>query len=241
MPLIINPSGGGGGGQTTTVANDTIWDAKGDIVVATGADAAARVAIGSIGDILKSTGSSTTAAWGKRPGYYKMPTGAIAETVSRDTLTQVTAPTTATITMTAIELEAGMVVNSFNFRTAGTGLSGGNNQWIALFDKSRVQLAVTADQALATLGTLTDFSWAVATIASGSASSYAVPTTDLYYVGVMFKATVVCNMAAAQTVTSQTAPILSGTSNAAQATPNAFPFTATALTSGGANYHVWLK
>src|SRR5262245_9967219 len=39
-------------GQAFTVANDGIWDAKGDLVAATGADAAVRVPVGADGQIL---------------------------------------------------------------------------------------------------------------------------------------------------------------------------------------------
>lgn len=48
-------------GTGTTVATDTIWDAAGDLAVGTGANTAARVAIGASGLVLKSNG--TTAAW----------------------------------------------------------------------------------------------------------------------------------------------------------------------------------
>ena len=47
--LSITPAGGG---QTTTVATDTIFDAKGDLVAGTGADAATKVTVGANGTIL---------------------------------------------------------------------------------------------------------------------------------------------------------------------------------------------
>jgi len=45
----------------TTVANDVIFDAAGDLVVGSGANASARLAIGAAGAVLRSNG--TTAAW----------------------------------------------------------------------------------------------------------------------------------------------------------------------------------
>jgi hypothetical protein len=45
----------------TTVATDTIFNASGDLVVGTGSDTAARLAIGANGNVLRSNG--TTAAW----------------------------------------------------------------------------------------------------------------------------------------------------------------------------------
>lgn len=49
----------------TTISNDTIWDAKGDIVYATGNDAAARLAIGSSNQVL--TVVSGQPAWAAAP------------------------------------------------------------------------------------------------------------------------------------------------------------------------------
>lgn len=55
------PSGSGG------VASDSIWDAAGDLAVGTGADTAARLALGSSGKVLRSNGS--TATWEYPLGY----------------------------------------------------------------------------------------------------------------------------------------------------------------------------
>ncbi len=62
---IAAVAGGGGGGGF--VASDTIWDAAGDLVVGTGADAGARLAIGAKGAVLQSSG--TTAAWAIPDGW----------------------------------------------------------------------------------------------------------------------------------------------------------------------------
>lgn len=51
--------GGGGGGS---VATDTIWNVAGDLVVGTGSDTAARLAIGNNGDVLTVSGGSVV--WG---------------------------------------------------------------------------------------------------------------------------------------------------------------------------------
>lgn len=60
----VSNVGSGGSGD---VATDAIWDAAGDLAVGTGADTAARVAIGASGKVLTSNG--TTAAWAYPPGY----------------------------------------------------------------------------------------------------------------------------------------------------------------------------
>ena len=52
------PAGGG------AVATDAIWDAAGDIVQGTGANTAARLAIGTAGQVLKVNAGATAAEWG---------------------------------------------------------------------------------------------------------------------------------------------------------------------------------
>lgn len=47
-------------GAATTVATDTIWDAKGDVVGGTGADTAARLAVGANGTVLTADSTQTT-------------------------------------------------------------------------------------------------------------------------------------------------------------------------------------
>jgi hypothetical protein len=51
VTMVINVGAGGAGGGGD-VATDTIWDAKGDLAAGTGADTAARVAVGSNGQFL---------------------------------------------------------------------------------------------------------------------------------------------------------------------------------------------
>ena len=47
-------------GGTTTVATDAIWDTKGDLAIATGADAAAKLVVGSNGQVLTADSTQTT-------------------------------------------------------------------------------------------------------------------------------------------------------------------------------------
>jgi hypothetical protein len=57
----LDPAGSGGG----SVATDTIWDTKGDLAVATSADAASKLAVGSNGQVLTADSSQTTGIkWG---------------------------------------------------------------------------------------------------------------------------------------------------------------------------------
>lgn len=59
----------------TTVANDTLWDAKGDLAVGTGADTAAKLTVGSNGQVLTADSTQTSgvkwaAASGGGESYY---------------------------------------------------------------------------------------------------------------------------------------------------------------------------
>lgn len=62
----IGPLGTGGGG--TSVATDTIWDAAGDLAVGSGADTAARLAIGSTNGMVVQRVSGAV-AWAIPAGY----------------------------------------------------------------------------------------------------------------------------------------------------------------------------
>jgi hypothetical protein len=55
--ITIASSGGGGGGD---VATDTIWDAKGDLAIGTGADTAAKLTVGSNGQYVIAASGETT-------------------------------------------------------------------------------------------------------------------------------------------------------------------------------------
>lgn len=60
--------GGGGGGAGGSVASDTVWDAKGDLAAGTGADTAARLAVGSNGQLLSADSAAATGlAWVANP------------------------------------------------------------------------------------------------------------------------------------------------------------------------------
>ena len=90
--------GGGGGGD---VATDTIWNAAGDLVVGTGPDAAARLAIGTSGQVL--TVSGGTAAWATVSGTVTVTTVSVvgANGVSGSVATATTTPA-ITLTLGAI-------------------------------------------------------------------------------------------------------------------------------------------
>ena len=65
---MFSLAGGGGGGAGSDLATATLWDAKGDLVAGTGADAAARLAVGTNGQLLSADSAQTTGlAWVANP------------------------------------------------------------------------------------------------------------------------------------------------------------------------------
>lgn len=77
----VTGTGGGGG----AVATDAIWDAAGDLAVGTGANTAARLAIGTSGLLLKSNG--TTATWARQTFIGCSAYKNASQTISNDTVT----------------------------------------------------------------------------------------------------------------------------------------------------------
>lgn len=70
--MVTNSSGTEsviGPGGAAAVATDTIWDAAGDLVQGTGADAAAKLSAGATGKVLQAAGAAAALAWKYPPGY----------------------------------------------------------------------------------------------------------------------------------------------------------------------------
>jgi hypothetical protein len=145
--------------------------------------------------------------------------------------------TTGQLLVCSTSLHAGQVISNITWMTAATAAVTPTHWWYVLLDGSLNLLAVTADQTTAAMAANTVLTLAVATIASGSASSYTVPTSGLYYVGVMVTAGTMPNFMAAPgaTTTGGVAPAKCGTSTGSLTTPPAFPFTGAAITAKGAN------
>lgn len=141
-------------------------------------------------------------------------------------------------------LPAGMVVSNIIWVSATTAGGTLTNQWAFIADASRVMVARSADGTSGAWAANTAKTFAIAQIASGASSTYTIPTTAFYYVGLMVAATTVPTLlsapAAAITTGLNLAPILSGTSNTGMTTPPGFPTTFNALTVAGTPPYVYL-
>lgn len=167
--------------EAAHLAHDTLWDTKGDIVVATAADTAAKLAVGTNDKALVAdSAQSSGVKWNRwrAPRASAMPSGAIAETVPRgfgrvdqDAVFVVS----GTVLAVALELFAGDTVTSISFHSGNTAGASMTHQYFGLHDSSRVRLAVSADD--------TSTAWAANTVKTLTMTTpYAVTTTGLYYV-----------------------------------------------------------
>ena|SRR5579859_3181555 len=140
------------------------------------------------------------------------------------------APTSGTLTLTAIWLPAGQVVTGISFCSGSTAESGGSHLWFALYDQNLVLLGQGADEAGA------------AAFAANSLHRQALTAAQtckysgLYYLGVCVVGTpmtlinsVVATVNAAGNITGMT-PIVAATSTAGLNTATA-PNPAGALTA----------
>lgn len=161
---------------------------------------------------------------------FQLPSGAGGMTNPRGVgaLSNIAALSTGRLTLVAARIKAGDVVSSITFRSAVTALSAGSNQWFALFDKDRVQRAISADD--------TNTAWAAS---SGKTLAMTAPWTATYtglvYLGICVVATTVPTLAGTNgsAEVNGIAPILVGNSNTGLTNPASAPSTANALTPVG--------
>jgi hypothetical protein len=126
-------SGGAGGGS---VATDAIWDAAGDIVQGTGANTAARLAIGTAGQVLRVNSGATATEWGAAStGHVVITYGPDFSLSSGDTIN-----TTSLGIAYPMWVPGPMRIRAATFRVTVTG--SGTHEW-GLFDYSSNAAACT--------------------------------------------------------------------------------------------------
>lgn len=156
--------------------------------------------------------------------------GTIAETIPREfcTETNTVAPTASgTLFLQAIKLRAGDLVSNITISSATTAAGTPTNYFFALYDANRGLKAQSANQ--------TTTAWAANTVKTlAMTTPYRVPTTGLYYIGIMMTATTIIttkgNTAKTGGQLASTAPILHGASSTGLTT--ALPDPAAAITGG---------
>lgn len=182
---------------------------------------------------------------GGQPASVLGPTGATAETIPRalgaESVTIAVA--SGTLYLQALYIPANTVVNNLNFVVGTTGSTGVSHNWAALYNSSRVLLAISGDNTSADVSANSLLTYAVANVAAGAASSFTTTYSGLYYIGFMIatgttQPTMVGVTSAGSTLNNLT-PKLAGTSNTGLTTPQTFPTTATAITASASELYAF--
>jgi hypothetical protein len=143
----------------TTIANDTLWDAAGDLAVGSGADTAAKLSKGTRTQSLV-VGASTL-EWDANHyngGNFVTATvaAAIAETVPAGAgFGATTGGASGVVHLHGIYLPKGVTITTITFVSGATAAVTPTNQWFALCDSSRTALRVTANDSSNAWGTST--------------------------------------------------------------------------------------
>ena len=155
--------------------------------------------------------------------------GTIAETIPRILCNEANlgALTSGTLFLSAVFLKVGQKVNNISFHSATTASGTPTNGFFALYDINRNLVAQTAN--------FTSEAWAANSIKTKAlTATYTVPSTGLYYVGIMITATTVPTLKGLTTKTggqlAGVAPVLHGLSNSGLTT--SLPNPANAISSG---------
>lgn len=164
------------------------------------------------------------------------PSGTLAETFPRAlATTNTSALTSGTLFLQGIYLTAGQLVSNIGIISATTAAGTPTNYFFALYDGSRNLRAQSANQ--------TTTAWAANTAKTlAMTTTYRVPTSGLYYIGLMVAATTVPTIhggpAKANAVVSSTVPILHGNSTSGLTTT--LPDPAAAITAGTTSIYAWV-
>ena len=135
---------------------------------------------------------------------------------------------TGLLSLTPIWLPSGLAVSSITFCSGSTGGASLTHQWFGLYNSAQAQLATTSDDTTTAWSSQSTKTLNVATIASGSASSFTTTYEGLHYLGLCVAATTVPTYyGLTATIAAATmSPSLGGTNSTVRTTPPAFPFTA---------------
>lgn len=167
-----------------------------------------------------------------------LPTGAVWQCVDRQFITLGSSVTVSgRVQMGLHWLPAGLVITTLSFYTGSAGATTGpQNQWAFVADSSRVGLSYSADLTTTAWGNSAAQVFTMAASKSDATPTpYTIPTSGLYYVGIMSKSsgtspTIITHNMGSTTI-GGIAPIFCGTSDTGCSTVATAPSTFAALTS----------
>ena len=252
VPIVTTDSKGRVTSVTTAAPSDTTKvplstvTTAGDLIVGTGSSTVSRLGLGTAGQIptVNPAGTALT--------YLVTPQQAIqlgiAETMPRWSASSATISfaTSGNIVGSPVYLVAGQVVSNINFSTGTTAGSTLTGNWAAILTSSGTVVALTAQQGLSAMAATTVFTWPIATTVSGStgtsSSTWTVPTTGIYYIGICVTGTTTPSMVgvsiASSALTAKT-PITAFRQTGSLNPPSSFP-TSYTLSSVANAYHLYL-
>jgi len=167
---------------------------------------------------------------------YVCANGALGQTIPPHTAgNSGSALATGALYLCPLALAASLSIGHLAFiSSVASAVSAPTHWWFGLFDNNRAALAFTADQTSTAWAALTIKSLAVATIASGAASSFTTTYSGLYYLGIMMAASTCVGLCVGDLDISGQGNsgltgnpgLQAGRTDTAQTTVPAFPFTA---------------
>jgi hypothetical protein len=137
--------------------------------------------------------------------------------------------------LAAVPLIAGQVVGHLAWCSDTTAAVTPTNQWLALFNLAGVMLANTADQLSAPIPATTYFEYPIAQVSSGPVSSYVVPATGIYFIGIVVAAATmpsVSGITGLVTMLQEESPMTCAIGQAGLTGPPAYPFTSPLSATG---------
>lgn len=214
--------------EAAHINHDTLWAAKGDIVVATANDTAAVVGVGTehLAELVPDTAVASGVSWTRKRSALR-PTGSLFTTIERNvSVINVTAALVSQrVQLVAIELPAGVTITSISFLSATTAGATLVNQVFGLYNSSLALLRSTVDD--------TSTAWGANTLKTLALTSTFLTTYHgLHYLAILVNATTVPTLVGhdANTQMYAQAPIVCGTSDT---TVTALQNPAAALTANG--------
>jgi hypothetical protein len=173
------------------------------------------------------------------PDRYLMPTGALAETMSRRaaTLSDVASSlASGTLQLVGLPLAAGTIVTSASFVAGATPAAVPTNQWACLVQPSDLSvLAKSAD--------LLTAAWAANAVQTFTFTPYTITTSGLYYLGLMVAAGTPPTLRALNngSGTANIAPRVSARSTTGLTTPASLGATAAALSTSAVQPYAYVS
>lgn len=155
----------------------------------------------------------------------------------------------AILQLVGVWLPQNLVVSNFNFMAGTTGDASPTNQWMCLLNSARVSVAVSADATSTAITASTTtapvtVTYPVATVAAGAATTYVVPSSGLYYIGLAVNgsSTLLTTGYSGLLEAVNATPKLAGNSTTSTTTPIAVGGSAqTAITGVAAVPYMWLS